>query len=260
MAQLEKFYHDEVMDSAPSSPPMDTEIVTETLSNFSEESGLLTQIPIDSILNSSDPNLNASPNLESTSRKRGAPDTTEHSISKPTKLPNIREASMDSAHDNLLNNQYSVHNKGPFIVFVQSTTGGPSKHALSMGKILHTAFPGLIKRIEKSDRAKISVECFDGKSVNKIVSPRDSLGKFNLEALIPNFQVSREGIIRNILLDISVEDVIRFSSINLKCPILDARRFIHKNEKGEKIPSTIIQIKFEGQEVPEFIVFVSYED
>ena len=87
---------------------------------------------------------------------------------------------MDPAHDNLLNNRYSVHNKGPFIVSVQSMTGGPNKLALSMGKILHTSFPGLIKRIEKSDRAKISVECFDGKSANRIVSSRDSLGRFNL--------------------------------------------------------------------------------
>ena len=122
-----------------------------------------------------------------------------------------------------------------------------------MGKILHTAFPSLIKRIEKSDRTRISVECFDGKSANRIVSSRVSLEKFNLEAFIPNFPVSREGIIRNIPLDISVEDVIRFSSTNLKCPILDARRFIHKNEKGEKIPSTTVQIKLEGKEVPEFI-------
>ena len=98
-----------------------------------------------------------------------------------------------------------------------------------MQKILHTAFPGLIKRIEKSDRAQISLECFDGKSANKIVSSRDSLGRFNLEAFILNFRVSREGIMRNIPLDISIEDVIRFSSTNLKCPILDARRFIHKN-------------------------------
>ena len=121
-----------------------------------------------------------------------------------------------------------------------------------MGKILHIAFPGLIKHIEKFDRTRISVECFDGKSANKIVSSRDSLGRFNLEGFVPNFRVSREGIIRNIPLDISV-DVIRFSSTNLKCPILDARRFIHKNKKVEKIPSTTIQIKFEGQEVPEFI-------
>ena len=101
--------------------------------------------------------------------------------------------------------------------------------------IVHTAFPGLIKRIEKSDREKISVKCFDGKSANKIVSSRDSLWRFNLEAFIPNFWVSREGIIRNIPRDISVEDVTRFSTTNLKCPILDARRFIHKNEKGKKI-------------------------
>ena len=104
MAQLEKFCHDEVMDSAPSSLPMDTEIIKRTLFNFSEETGLLTQIPIDSILIFSDPNLNANPNLKSTSRKRGASDTTEHSILKPTKLPNIGEASKDPAHDNLLNN------------------------------------------------------------------------------------------------------------------------------------------------------------
>ena len=80
MAQLEKSCHDEFMDSAPSSPPMDTEIIRQTLSNFSEETGLLTQIPIDSILISNDPNLNANPNLETASRKRGASDTTDHSI------------------------------------------------------------------------------------------------------------------------------------------------------------------------------------
>ena len=122
-----------------------------------------------------------------------------------------------------------------------------------MREILHSTFPGLIKRIEKSDRARVTVECYDGKSANKISTSKDVLSNFNLEAFVPSFRVSREGIIRNIPLDISTEDIIRFSSTSLKCPIVEARRFVHKNEKGEKFPSTTVQIKFEGQEIQNFI-------
>ena len=122
-----------------------------------------------------------------------------------------------------------------------------------MGKILHSTFPGLIKKMEKSDRARVTVKCYDGKSANKIVTSKDVLSDFNPEAFITNFRVSREGIIRNIPLDISTEDIIRFSATSLKCSIMEARRFVHKNEKGEKVPSTTVQIKFEGQEIPDFI-------
>ena len=252
MAQQEIRCDEEVMDSSPSSP-LDAEIIKETLSNFSEETGFLSQTSLDSVPHPRNPNLVPNPNLESTNRKRGASHISDPSSSKPNKLPNIREAFIDAAHDNLLNNRYSVHNKGPYVISVQATNGGACKHALSMGKILHSTFPGLIKKIEKSDRARVTVECFDGKSANKIVTSKDVLSKFNLEAFIPNFRVSREGIIRNIPLDISTEDIIRFAATSLKCPIMEARRFVHKDEKGEKVPSTTVQIKFEGQEIPDFI-------
>ena len=91
--------------------------------------------------------------------------------------------------------------------------------------------PGLIKNIKKSDRSKILVECFDSMSANKIVSSKDSLVEFNLEAHIPNYRISREGIIRNIPLDISMEDIIRFSTTSIKCSVLSTRRFIYENER-----------------------------
>ena len=252
MAQQNACCDDEAMDSSPSSP-LDAEIIKQAFSNFSEETGFLSQTSVDSDPRPRNPNPIPNPNLESTNRKRGASHIPDVSCLKPTKLPNTREAFTDPAYDNLLNNRYSVHNKGPYIISVQATNDGPCKHVLSMGKILHSTFPGLIKRIEKSDRARVLVECFDGKSANKIVTSKDALSKFNLEAFIPNFRVSREGIIRNIPLDISIDDIVRFSSTSLKCPITEARRFVHKNDKGEKVPSTTVQIKFEGQEVPDFI-------
>ena len=252
MAQQDVCSDNKVMDSSPSSP-LDAEIIKQSFPKFSKVTGFLSQTSVDSVSHPRNPNFIPNPNLKSTNKKRGASRISDVSSLKPTKLPNTREAFIDPVHDNLLNNRYSVHNKGPYIISVRATNGGSCKHVLSMGKILHSTFPGLIKRIEKSDRARVLVECFHGKPANKIVTSKDALSNFNLEAFIPNFRVSREGIIRNIPLDTSIEDIIKFSSTNLKCPIIEARRFVHWNEKREKVPSTKVQIKFEEQEIPYFI-------
>ena len=109
-----------------------------------------------------------------------------------------------------------------------------------MGKILYSTFPGLIKRIEKSYRARVLTECFDGMSAKKIVTSKDVLSNFNLENFIPSFRISREGMIRNNPLDIFFEDIIRFSYTSLKWPFFEARSFVHKNEKGEKVSLTTV--------------------
>ena len=101
-----------------SSSPLDAEIIKETFSNFSEETGFLPQTSLDSVPYPRNSNLVPNPNLESTNRKRGASHISDPSSSKPNKLPNTRDAFIDAAHDNLLNNRYSVHNKGPYVISV----------------------------------------------------------------------------------------------------------------------------------------------
>ena len=115
MAQQDIRCDEEVMDSSPSSP-LDAEIIKETFSNFSEETGFLSQASLDSVPYPRNPNLVPNPNLESTNRKRGASHISDPSSSKPNKLLNTRDAFIDAAHDNLLNNRYSVYRWGKFSI------------------------------------------------------------------------------------------------------------------------------------------------
>ena len=125
-----------------------------------------------------------------------------------------------------------MHNKGPYFVTVEPVSQ-VSKHPIWIGQILHSSFPGIIKNISKSNFSRVDVECYDGKGANKIAESNKALTNHNLKAFIPNYRVSSEGIIQGIPLEIEIDDIVRYASTNLKCPVLSARRFLSKKDNGE---------------------------
>ena len=190
-------------------------------------------------------------------KKRDSTHITDFIPPTPLNQPKIPHISNKSNHnhnqyESLPDNRYSVHNKGPYFVMVEPVNQ-VSKHPILIGQILHSSFPGMIKNISKSNFSRVDAECYDGKGANKIVESNKTLINHNLKAFIPNYRVSREGIIRDILLEIEIDDIIRYASRNLKCPVLSARRFLSKKYNGELTPSTTIKIRFDGQEVPDYV-------
>ena len=128
-----------------------------------------------------------------------------------------------------------------------------SKHPILIDQIVYSSFPGIIKNISKSNFSRVDVECYDGKGANKIAESNKTLINHNLKTFIHNYRVSREGIIRDIPLEIEIDDIIRYASTNLKCPVLSDCRFLSKKDNEELTPSTTIQIRFDGQAVPDYV-------
>ena len=91
-----------------------------------------------------------------------------------------------------------------------------SKHPILIGKMLHSPFPNSIKSISKNNFSRVNVECRDGSSANKIVNSLSILDKYYINDSIPNFRLSREGIIRDVPQEITIDDFIKNASTNLK--------------------------------------------
>ena len=186
-------------------------------------------------------------------KKRDSSHISDSNQPTQQKVPHVLNKSGPSEHAPLPNNSYSVHNKGPYFVVVEPKNPNVSKHPILIGKILHSAFPNSIKNISKNNFSRVNVECRDGASANKIVNSLSILEKYDLNAFIPNFRVSREGIIRDVPLEITIDDFIKNASTNLKCPILGGRRFITKKDNGVLSPTSTVYLRFDGQEVPEYL-------
>ena len=59
---------------------------------------------------------------------------------------------------------------------------------------------------------RLNVEYFDGKGASKIVDSNCALTNYGLVAFIPNYRVSNKGIIRDIPLEIRIEDDVGHSA------------------------------------------------
>ena len=168
------------------------------------------------------------------------------------KTPHISNKSNTNLYETLPDNRYSVHNKGPYFVTIEPVNH-VSKHPILIGQILHSSFPGIIKNISKSNFSRVDVKCYGGKGANIIVESNKASINQNLKAFIPNYRVSREGIIRDIPLEMEIDDIVRHASTNLKCPVSSAHRFLSKKYDGKLTPSTTVQIRFDGQDVPDYV-------
>ena len=73
----------------------------------------------------------------------------------------------------------------------------------------------------------------------------------NLKAHIPNFRVTRLGIIRNVLTEILLEEIKECAVSS--APIVEAKRFEWKDKEGNPIPGTTVMLTFDGQTLPQDI-------
>lgn len=107
---------------------------------------------------------------------------------------NVKAVKAKHAHYNgvskVLLNRYSTCNKGPYIVLVESRDTSSLKLPMVVGKIFHSDFPLAIRIISKSNRLRVTVECFNGKSENSIVENKHFLPCRILMPIFLNFNVS----------------------------------------------------------------------
>lgn len=145
---------------------------------------------------------------------------------------------------------------GPFIVIVKKK-GDPRTHIqidhLKFGMLLHkNKIGGIVSGgILKKGPNKISVEFKSAMEANNFFES-DLLKNNNFETLIPNFNISRMGVVRNVPKEWSLEDLVMGMEGG---EVIQARRLSKKSIGPDGattwIPTTTVVLTFLGQHLPE---------
>lgn len=154
---------------------------------------------------------------------------------------------------------YSQTDVAPFVVHVSRTEPDPSAgltiRLLKMAQFLHkNEISGIVKDgIKASGRNRIVVEFTNAESANNFIC-NPILTNNNYSAIIPSFHVTRQGIVRDIPIDWSMEELVS----NLECPGTNTRAFkarrlnrkLKQNGEVSWIPTQTVVLSFLGQRLP----------
>lgn len=148
--------------------------------------------------------------------------------------------------------KYDETSIGPFLVYVQSNDSNIGMwHPAKLGKMfLLNKIEGIVE-IMKISRNRVQVEFISYQAANLLITS-SCLLKHNLYAFIPSAKVQRIGIIRNIELDLTDDEL--QTHLKTDCSILQVKR-IMKNSKDSsgapvKTPTRAVKIWFSGQRLP----------
>lgn len=154
---------------------------------------------------------------------------------------------------------YRDEDKGPFIVVVskleRELTSGLTMKPIKFGQFLTKNKIQYICRdgIKKIGRNKISVEFKSPVAANKFIS-NPILEQHDYSASIPSYNISKLGIVRQVPIDLSMEDFVESVVLPPGCGlILKARRLNRKtitDGKATWIPSQTVVLTFRGQVLP----------
>ena len=180
-------------------------------------------------------------------------------IDPSTATPSIQNI---YTHPSLSENakSYLESDKGPFIVYVSreipDPAAGTSIRAIRFGQFLHKnkiidIIDGGIKNI---GRNKISVEFSNATAANSfLTNPILSLCKY--VAVIPTFNITRMGIVRDVPVDFSLDELVESLVFPSGCgQVLKARRLNRKNvSEGVTtwVPTQSVVVTFRGQMLPD---------
>jgi hypothetical protein len=155
--------------------------------------------------------------------------------------------------------KYRENENAPFLVHVSRTESDPSSgisiRLLPFAQLLHkNSVVGIVKGgIKASGRNKVTVEFKNANLANNFLQ-NPILGSHGYVATIPKFHITRNGIVRNIPSEWSMEELVQ----NIECPdslcIIKARRLNRKSIKDgsiEWVPTRTVVLTFLGQKLPE---------
>ncbi|XP_029178027.1 uncharacterized protein LOC114945855 [Nylanderia fulva] len=151
----------------------------------------------------------------------------------------------------------------PFDVFIQSSQTQVSIDPLAIGRIISPLYRNDIIEIKKSGFSRIVIQFKSRTTANSILS--NSVLKSKNYVFTSSSRISRRGIIRNVPLDMSDEEILQ--SIDSAIPIISVKRFNRRLRRPEHsspgktssrgtdnesslIPSRTISLTFKGQKLP----------
>ncbi|XP_043467552.1 uncharacterized protein LOC122501853 [Leptopilina heterotoma] len=143
-------------------------------------------------------------------------------------------------------------------IFIQRDPKSPDAkkdlNNMSIGRILHSTFPGKIVDINRSGFGKVRVVLNSGKAANQLLKDK-SLSTKGLIAIVPANFVSCQGVMSNVPVDITIDEILANTEIvgphvrDIK--IINARRMNRKtlDEKDNSVkyvPTTTVLLTFSG--------------
>lgn len=159
------------------------------------------------------------------------------------------------------NFKYSKDDKGPFSVHVSRVEPDPSAgysiRLLKFAQLIHkNNIQGITQGgIQALGRNKISIEFKTAMEANDFVQcPLLIQNKFT--AIIPRYQISRLGVVKNIPTDWTLEELVLGTKVPSRCGgVVKARRLNVKSRRDDGSvswnPSTTVVLTFLGQVLPE---------
>lgn len=160
-------------------------------------------------------------------------------------------------------NLFSPTDFGPFEVYLESPTEDgqlTNIHPMKIGRLLLAKKITDVKQISKKGRSRISIRFDTYKGANDLVNSTFA-SENNYKVYIPRHLTSCQGVIRDVDLSLSVEDII--ANVRSSNPVLNARRLNRRVKKdevddnGRNIiayePTKTVVISFKGSVLPKTI-------
>lgn len=146
-------------------------------------------------------------------------------------------------------NVYSLKDNGPYILYVDNLIDSHI-HAMRVGKIIRDfAFNifSTISSIEKIGRKRVKLVLKNREASNALIRQEFWVNS-NLICYIPNFVLYRQGIIRNVDVSLSEEEIVKYADSELE--IVRARRITRSRAGEERQPLPLVILSFKGQTLP----------
>lgn len=159
-----------------------------------------------------------------------------------------------SVNNTTFQRRYNQIDKAPYIIHIQSKDNSTNPiHHLNICKIIFRSNSKDLIYTKKIGRGKLLLEFRTAFSANQFLDNR-TLNFNNLIAFIPSYKTHRIGIIRDIPIEINLEDEIEY--IETPSKIIEFNRFnkrISDNNETKYVPSRTIKVIFEGSILPKEI-------
>lgn len=151
---------------------------------------------------------------------------------------------------------YSREDYGPFLVLVESSDANQpigKLHIMGVGRrLLKAGINGLVQT-EKAGQNRVKLTFKTGYDANNFLK-HNILQKENWQAYVPISRIRKRGVVFGVDPTESEDEV--FSSIESCVEVTDVRR-ITKFENGNRVPMSMVEVTFKGQNLPHSIKIYS---
>jgi len=248
-------------DVCNSSSPQDCVTVDQvSLANGSREATIIPRARLipPLLINSNVENFEEPMDIDSVSRKRTMPCSSDSNKSKDSKKKHTIANNTPRDSPSLINKEnklYTSTDCPPFLIHVHSVSEGslnPTHPLLISRTLSHIAYSD-IKEIKKLGRGKVLVELTSAKSANNLIlNPK--LAEENLKAFVPTYRTIRSGIIKDIPQHYEEGELLEFLDSPFK--VVEVRRLnrrLRVDGETKYVPSRTVCLKFAGQILPKYV-------